>query len=206
MARNVPDAWTARSSEIDALANRLACGDIHGFGNREILHRQRLGLICSVQCPGRVIIKAFDAIRELRDAGIVVAGGFHSPMEQDCLDFLLRGVQPVIVCPARGIGRMRLPAPWRKAVDSGRMLILSPFENIVTRTAKHHAQARNEFVATLSNALLVPHASPGGKAEALAMKVLEWKKPLYTLNEDSPNLFSLGASLYDLEEIKRCLM
>lgn len=59
-----------------------------------------MGLICSVQCPGSIVIKTFDAVRELRDSGIVVAGGFHSPMEKECLDFLLRGEQPVIVCPA----------------------------------------------------------------------------------------------------------
>ncbi|HQX52209.1 MAG TPA: hypothetical protein PLR25_19980 [Planctomycetaceae bacterium] len=33
-------------------------------------------------------MKTFDAIRELRDTGVVVAGGFHSPMERECLDFL----------------------------------------------------------------------------------------------------------------------
>jgi predicted AAA+ superfamily ATPase len=37
----------------------------------------------------------------LREAGIPVIGGFHAPMEKECLDLLLRGTQPVVICPAR---------------------------------------------------------------------------------------------------------
>lgn len=98
--------WTIRQGDVS----------LHGIGDRAILQRKSLGLICSVQCPGSVVIKTFDAIRELRDAGIPVAGGFHSPMEKECLEFLLRGQQPVIVVLAKGLGRPRLPEPWRTAL------------------------------------------------------------------------------------------
>jgi hypothetical protein len=54
-----------------------------------------------VRCSGSIVNKTFDAIRELRDAGIVVVVGFHSPMKKECLNFLLRGEQPVIVCPPK---------------------------------------------------------------------------------------------------------
>jgi hypothetical protein len=64
---------------------------LHRIGDEAILRQKCMGLICSVRCPGSIVIKTFDAIRELRDAGIIVAGGFHSPMEKECLDFLLRG-------------------------------------------------------------------------------------------------------------------
>src|SRR5438874_11847977 len=102
-------------------------GSLESLGDRAILSRPALGLICSVKCPGRVVLKTFDAVRELRDHGIAVAGGFHSPMEKECLDFLLRGDQPVIVCPARGLAHMRVPGAWRAAIDAGRLLVLSPF-------------------------------------------------------------------------------
>jgi hypothetical protein len=48
-------------------------------------------------------------------------------MERECLALLLRGTQPVIVCPARSIGRMRIPAAWKEATARGRLLALSPF-------------------------------------------------------------------------------
>ena len=57
-----------------------ASAGVAALGRVEILRHNRLGLICSIRCPGSIVIKTFDAIRELRDAGIVVAGGFHSPL------------------------------------------------------------------------------------------------------------------------------
>lgn len=44
----------------------------------------------------------------LRDAGVTVIGEFHSPMEKECLNILLRGSQPIIVCPARSLENMRI--------------------------------------------------------------------------------------------------
>lgn len=122
---------------------RLAAAGHHTItviGNPECLARPLLGLVCSVQSPGSVIAKAFDAIREIRDAGIVVTGGFHSPMERECLDFLMRGQQPVIVCPATGLGRSRMPADWREAIESEHLLLVSPFPDSAHRITKSLAQ------------------------------------------------------------------
>ena len=69
-------------------------------GNLDILQRQKLALFCSVKCPGNLILQTYDLARALRDAGIAVIGGFHSPMEKECLELLLRGRQPVVICPA----------------------------------------------------------------------------------------------------------
>jgi hypothetical protein len=59
-------------------------------------------LFCSARCPGRAILAAHDQAALWRDEGRCVVGGFHSPVEEECLRILLRGRQPVIVCPARG--------------------------------------------------------------------------------------------------------
>jgi len=153
------------------------------------------------------VIKTFDAIRELRDAGIVVAGGFHSPMEKECLDFLLRGEQPVIVCPAKGLSRPRLPSAWRTAIEAERLLLLSPFGDAVTRTTGAQAQTRNEFIAALSHAVLIPHASPGGKAEAVARQILDRSQPLFTFEDDeNTELLKLGAQPYRIDRIQRGLL
>ena len=82
------------------------------IGNLDILDKKLLGLFCSVKCPGNVILKTYDMARELRDAGIAVISGFHSPIEKDCLDLLLKGTQPIAICPARGIENMRIPNAW----------------------------------------------------------------------------------------------
>lgn len=179
---------------------------LNGLGNRGILRRSCLGLICSVQCPGSVVIKTFDAIRELRDAGIPVVGGFHSPMEKECLDFLLRGEQPVIVVLAKGLGRPRLTESWLTALDADRLLVLAPFGDGVRRITKAHAHCRNEFIAAHATAVLIPHASPGGKAEAIARTVLEHGKTLFTF-EDERNqyLLQLGATRFGIAETVRTI-
>jgi predicted Rossmann fold nucleotide-binding protein DprA/Smf involved in DNA uptake len=181
--------------------------DVHGIGDKAILRQKCLGLICSVQCPGSVVIKTFDAIRDLRNASITVAGGFHSPMEKECLEFLLRGQQPVIIVLAKGLGRPRLPEPWRVAIDAGRLLLLSPFSDDIRRVTKAHAQTRNEFVAARATAVLIPHASPGGKAEVIARNVLERAKPLFTFaDEENKDLLQLGARPFDMDAINRNLL
>jgi predicted Rossmann fold nucleotide-binding protein DprA/Smf involved in DNA uptake len=196
------------SQESDTEVWTIKQGDrnVFGIGDRAIMGRKCLALICSVQCPGSVVIKTFDAIRELRDAGVVVAGGFHSPMEKECLEFLLRGEQPVIVVLAKGLNQPRLPQPWRTAIDASRLLVLSPFDASVVRTTRSTAQSRNEFIVTHAIAVLIPHASPGGKAEAVARNVPERGKTLFTFDdEENTNLHHLGARPLDLCALMRDL-
>src|SRR5262245_4039528 len=68
-----------------------------------LLRYRLLALFCFIKCPGDVILRTYDLIRSFRDAGILLIGRFHSPMEKECLTLLLRGTQPVILCPARSI-------------------------------------------------------------------------------------------------------
>jgi predicted Rossmann fold nucleotide-binding protein DprA/Smf involved in DNA uptake len=168
---------------------------IDALGNLEILAGRTLGLFCSIKCPGRLIVQTYDAVRALRDAGVSVIGGFHSPMERECLELLLRGPQPVIVCPARSIARMRLPPEWKGPLAEGRLLLLSPFAEQDRRVTAELAGERNQFVAAVADELLIAHAEAGGKTEAFARVVAAWGKPLLTLADDTnTNLLALGAT------------
>ncbi|MBA2670200.1 MAG: DNA-processing protein DprA, partial [Gemmatimonadetes bacterium] len=136
------------------------------LGDTTLLLTPLVGFFCSRRAPGNVILRAYDWAREARDAGVPVIGGFQSPMERECLDFLLRGTQPVVVCPARGIGGMRLPREWRDAIRRGRLLILSPFADRQRRATVALAAERNRFVAALAERVLIAHAAPGGNLMA----------------------------------------
>ena len=81
------------------IADKLA--DCATVGSRELLGNVKLGLFCSIRCPGKLIVHTYEFVRNLRDAGVTLVAGFHSPMEQACLQLVLRGGSPVIVCPAR---------------------------------------------------------------------------------------------------------
>jgi predicted Rossmann fold nucleotide-binding protein DprA/Smf involved in DNA uptake len=99
----------------------------------------------------------------LRDAGVAVIGGFHSPMEKECLNLLLRGKQPIVICPARGLQRMRIPPAWKTPLESGRLLILSPFGEEHRRVTADLAAQRNQFVAALADKVFIAHAATGSK-------------------------------------------
>jgi hypothetical protein len=93
------------------------------------------------------------------------------------------------------------------AIDAGRLLLLSPFRDDIRRITKAHAQTRNEFVAARATAVLIPHASPGGKAEVIARNVLERTKPLFTFDdEENKDLLQLGARAFDMDAINRDLL
>jgi predicted Rossmann fold nucleotide-binding protein DprA/Smf involved in DNA uptake len=165
--------------------------EITVIGEPGLLEQPLLGFFCSRRAPGGVILKAYDWARAARDAGLTVVGGFQSPMERECLDFLLRGTQPVVICPARGIGGMRLPEEWRGAVEQGRLLVLSPFADRQRRATSELAAERNRFVAALAERILIAHAAPGGTLRALMEEVRAWDKPVYTFDDPS-NVELLG--------------
>ena len=178
---------------------RLFLGDraptsLTALGNLDILRQKKLALFCSVKCPGNLILQTYDLARALRNAGVTIIGGFHSPMEKECLALLLRGTQMVIACPARSIDRMRLPTAWKAPLAEGRLLFLSPFAEKLRRVTTDLARRRNEFVAALADTIFVAHAAPGSKTEHFCHDVLAWGKPLLTLESDeNANLLALGA-------------
>ena len=119
---------------------------IKSMGNIRLLEESLIALFCSRRCPGDLILKTYDLARALREASVPVIGGFQTPMEKECLRLLLRGSQPVVVCPARGIDNMRIPRDWRSALEDGRLLILSPFPATVRRPTATLAAQRNGLV------------------------------------------------------------
>lgn len=172
-----------------------APGAIWAQGSPGLLQEKPVALLCSVKCPGNLILKTYDLARSLRDAGVTVIGGFHSPMERECLDLLLRGKQPVIVCVARRLTSSRLLTKFTIPLKEGRLLFLSRFGPKVRRATVETAVARNEVVAALADRVFVPYASGASKTEALCRKVLEWGKPLLTFdNSENSSLIALGAT------------
>lgn len=164
-------------------------------GNLEILKQgDMLALFCSRKCPGDLILNLYDYARVLRQQGSTVIGGFHTPMEQECLTILLRGTGSLIICPARSLENMRLPVIWKKPLGAGRLLLLSPFAEKHHRVSANLATTRNEFVAALATQAIIAYAETGGKTEQLASRIAGWHKPLLTFDHPAnANLLNLGA-------------
>lgn len=181
--------------------------------------RTSLGLLCSSRCPATIIVHGMDIASELLSAPLPVVSGFQSPVERECLKVLLKGTVPLVVCPARTTIGMRIPAAWKPAIAADRLTIRSAIDErfeapahqgiskpkqMARRATTALAEHRNRFVASISDAVLILHASPGGKLDRLADELLAAGKPLWTLDDPSNrSLISRGARSLTPETVSR---
>ena len=143
-------------------------------GSPAPLRSPLIALFCSKEAPGATILKTFDQAAAWRDAGRCVISGFHSPLEQECLEILLRGTQPIVMALARGFSAPRLPPAQRKALDDGRLTILSPFGASETRATADLAHTRNRIIAALADEATFAYITPGGSLSKLATEIAAW--------------------------------
>jgi len=143
-------------------------------GSASALSAPLTAFLCSKETPGATILKAFDQAAAWRDAGRCVISGFHSPLERQILDILLRGKQPVVMALPRGLGTLRLPTAQRKALEDGRLTIITQFPESAKRATADLARQRNRFVTALADEVVFAFISPGGSLSLLADELIGW--------------------------------
>jgi hypothetical protein len=153
----------------------------------EGLPRPLLALLCSTRCPGNLVLLFYELARRLRDEGIGTMGGFQTPMEQEALDFLIRGKQPVIWVPSWTRSAKGLAKPQREALEERGLRLISIFDPPKTRPSQASGQARNNWIVEHADAVLVVHAHADGLTEKAAKKALETGKPTWTLRDAANN-------------------
>ncbi len=136
----------------------------HFLGNPHLLNLPKTALFASTKSPGSVILPTYDQAARWREEGRCIISGFHSPIETECLNILLRGTSPIIICPARNLPS-RIPADWRMPLSDGRMLVLSACTASQSRITAELAIIRNEYVASLAQDVWFAHTSDGGKLQ-----------------------------------------
>jgi hypothetical protein len=94
-------------------------------------------------------------------------------MEQECLRILLRGTQPVIICPARGPFK-RVPSTWKSPLQDGRLVIVHAFDEGESRTTVELAEARNRVVAALADRIFIADAASGSGTESFCREIVAW--------------------------------
>ena len=180
---SAPTPFTLTPADMDwpaSLAARMGSTTppaLQVVGPVALLAARKTALFCSARTPGDAILRAHDTARRLRDEGATVISGFHAPIEQECLRILLRGKQPIILCPARAIAGMRLPAECRTAFDAGRVLLLSPFINAPKRVTRDTALRRNEVIAALADQVFIAHLAAGSRTARMADMLKRWGVP-----------------------------
>jgi len=176
------------------------------IGNLQILNRRKLAIFCSTMCPASLTQQIDDLMRKLVADGVPTIGGFHSPVERQCLGILLAGIQPIILAPARSLDRLRIRLEYREGIDKGRLLILSLFKSHRHRSDVEMAFRRNRFVAAVADNILIPHAAASSNTERLCRELISWQKPVYTIdNEINENLIRLGAQVITLDNVNKLI-
>jgi predicted Rossmann fold nucleotide-binding protein DprA/Smf involved in DNA uptake len=176
-----------RLARLPAAEEVMLSDSFATIGKQDLLTTRKTALFCSRQCPGEVILRLFDLARRLRTSDLTFIGGFHTPAERDFLHHLLPGSCRLIVCPARRLEGMRVPAAWQKAIAAERMLLLSPFTvESQRRQSARLAERRNELVVALADQILLLHAAPNSHTERLLSTAQQ--KPMLTLMLDDETL------------------
>jgi len=163
-------------------------------GNYDLVHNKKLAVFVSAKCSGSVILQTYDIVRQLRRHNLSFVSGFHSPMEKECMRTLAGGDAGIIWFLAKSLESFSLHDDFCPLFDSGRLLIISPFSDSVTRIKKETAIFRNLLAAALAEEVFLPFASPEGKTEKFCLELLALGKPVFTLDSiEAQNIIDRGA-------------
>lgn len=136
------------------------------LGNIDFLKNHKTAFLCSRKIEAAAVLKCYEWALLQRDRGLCVISGFHSPIEKEVLEILLKGVQPIIIVKARG-KMTSLPAKYKKAIAEKRLLLLYPFTESVKRITSITAQQRNELIIRLADVVVIGHASEEGEIKKI---------------------------------------
>ena len=131
------------------------------LGNTELMNFHKAGYLASSKIATMSVLPTLDWAAEIAKCDdVAVVSGFHSKMEREVLDYLLRGRCGIICVLARSIYR-KVPDKFKKAFIENRVLFISEEKKDgVTMIGKQSALKRNKLVASLADELVVSSLNP----------------------------------------------
>ena len=130
------------------------------LGNTSLLERKKIGYFASGTIDSQSVLPTLDWAAEVakRDE-VAIVSGFHSKMEREVLDILLKGQCNIICVLARPIYKI-IPNKYRNAYSQDRVLFISHNTAKSTMTSRYLCQKRNEYIALISDELVFSSLSP----------------------------------------------
>ena len=96
--------------ELTRLLGETCPPSFAALGDLDILRKNApAALFCSNRCPPELVERAHELAQTLRDKSVTVISGFHTQLEVEALEILLRGSQPIIFCEVRSLETLRIP-------------------------------------------------------------------------------------------------
>ncbi|MDE6329924.1 MAG: hypothetical protein K2L83_04330 [Muribaculaceae bacterium] len=140
------------------------------LGNTSLLDQRKIGYFASGTIAALSVLPTLDWATEVakRD-DVAVVSGFHSKMEREVLDFLLRGKCGIICILARSIYR-KIPSEFRETYNAGRVLFIAPSTTNATRASRYLCQKRNEYAAAISDDLVFSSLTPDSSLYPLSQQ------------------------------------
>lgn len=140
------------------------------LGNTSLLDRKKIGYFASSTIAALSVLPTLDWAAEVaKHDDVAIVSGFHSNMEREVLDFLLRGKCGIICVLARSVYR-NIPDKFRAAYDAGRVLFIAPFKTSASRSSRYLCRHRNEYVASISDALVFSSLTPDSSLYSLSLQ------------------------------------
>lgn len=135
------------------------------IGNLKLLNNHKMGFLSSQKSHPNTISKITEWLETVDDDTCIVSG-FQSKNESKLLDLLLKDNKKIIMVLSREIYD-KCPTKFEKSINSGQMLIISPFDNMLKVTTRDNAKTRNQFVLDTSDEIVVGDLSVGGMLDGM---------------------------------------
>lgn len=168
----------------------------------------RVLLAASSSVRPSTLIPAYNLVVVLRETGAAMIGGFHTLLERECLEILLRGRQTITICPAREFGdghRLypgKLWAEVQRGISEGRVGIQSPPGVRGTRITRENAEKRNTYLLEIADRVLILAATEGSRTDAMARDALRRAMPVFVMDHPmNTHLLDAGAHIATVQAL-----
>lgn len=135
------------------------------LGNTDLLQLPKTAFLCSRHISATAVLKCYDWATEQRRQGVCVIGGFHSPLEKDVFQLLIKGNQPLVMVLGRAMYK-NLPEIYQTALLQNRLLIVS----VAPSTPRHSMQSalkRNKYIIENAQKVVFGWLDPHGELTKL---------------------------------------
>lgn len=131
---------------------------MESIGNISLIDRRKIGFLAGSKITPLSVFPTLDWASEIATReDVAVVSGFHSQLERQVLDLLLKGKCGIICVLARSL-YSKVPVEYKLAFDCGRVLFIT--EEKQSRATKESSCRRNQLVANLCKEIVVPRPSP----------------------------------------------
>lgn len=161
----------------------------HCNGNKDLLNRQAIAVFCSREIPLSIYHTANETFSELLKLPVTMAGGWQSALEKRVLkNYGSESKADIIYFLAKGINKFSVPKYLSPLIDSGRLLVVSPFLD-EKRIEKRFVAARDELVLSLIQRFLFLYINPEGSIKNIFTHCIREGRQVYILEHQANSAY-----------------